>query len=82
MAENTAREKREVSSTVENETDYVFRFKLEPREKPSDPDAVLVDFFRDQLRDLFKVVFFSKNGEKIIPTEFGFLNDQDKKYPL
>ena len=67
---------------LENEEDYVFRFKIKPRENPSDPDTVLVDFFREQLRDLFKIVFFSKDGEKIVPNEFGFLNDQDKKYQL
>jgi hypothetical protein len=67
---------------VNSEEDYVFRFKLDPPEAPSDPDLVLVNFFRSQLRDLFKIVFFSKKGEKIIPDEFGFLNDQDIKYPL
>lgn len=66
----------------DDKEDYIFRFKIEPREKPSDPDTVLVDFFRDELRDLLKVVFFCRNGEKIIPTEFGFLNDQDKKFTL
>jgi hypothetical protein len=62
--------------------DYVFRFTVEPRVQPSDPDTVLEGFFRDQLQDLFKVVFFCKDGEKVIPTEFGFLNDQDKRYLL
>ncbi len=85
MAKNTAEEKIKLSGIEAQEDDaedYIFRFNIKPGERSLEPDSVLKDFYRDQIRDLFKIVFFNKDGEKIIPTEFGFLNEQDKKYPL
>lgn len=86
MAENIAAKKTEpqVEKTPDVSDEYVFRFKIEPweRQKPSDPDSVLADFYKGQIKDLMKMVFFSRNGEKIIPTEYGFLNDQEKLYPI
>lgn len=82
MTVNRPCKKEAVNEIMEEKEDYVFSFKLKTSEEPVDPDSALVDFFRSQLQDIFNVVFFSKNGEKIIPNEFGFLNNQDKKYTL
>ncbi len=67
---------------IEHEEDYIFRFPLEVQTQPLDTDTMLVNFYKDQIQDLLKIIFFNKNGEKIIPTEFGFLNDPEKTYPI
>ncbi len=64
------------------EEDYVFRFPIELKECSLNPDTVLIEFYKEQLQDLFKIIFLSKDGVKIIPNEFGFLNEPEKKYPL
>lgn len=79
-----------MDSTVENESktgqqenkDFVFRFPLDPGHGASDPDTTLRFFFRDQILDLLKVVSLSKDGNRILPNEFSFLNAPDKTYPL
>ncbi|MCR6546038.1 hypothetical protein [Dehalobacterium formicoaceticum] len=66
----------------ECQDDYVFRFKIEPKNQDSNPDTLLGEFYSEQIKDLLKIVFFSRDGEKLIPNEFGFLNEPDKKYPI
>lgn len=62
--------------------EYVFRFKLRPKEQLLPPDQVLEAFYMEQLQDLLKIVFFSRDGEKLLPDRFGFLNKPDVTYPI
>jgi hypothetical protein len=64
------------------EEEYVFRFPLDTRMAGGDPDRMLRDFFRDQIRDLLKIVFLSNNGQKLLPTEFGFLDKPKETFSL
>lgn len=66
----------------EHQEDYVFRFKIETGKKIPDPDTLLIEFYHEQIIDLLKIVFFSRDGKKLIPNEFGFLNEPGKKFPL
>lgn len=68
--------------TAEYQDDYVFRFKIEPKEQIPNPDNLLAEFYKEQIIDLLKIVFFSRDGKKLIPNEYGFLNEPDKKYPI
>jgi len=69
-------------STAECQDDYVFSFKIETKKLDLNPDTLLVEFYKDQIKDLLKIIFFSRDGKKLIPNEFGFLNEPDKKYPI
>jgi hypothetical protein len=64
------------------EEEYVFRFKLRPKDQPLPPDQVLEAFYRDQLQDLLKIVFLCRDGEKLLPDQFGFLNKPDVTYAI
>jgi len=62
--------------------EFVFRFPLNSKICCSNPNDTLRVFFRDQIRDLLKIVSFSKDGKKLLPNEFKFLNDPNKAYPI
>ncbi|MBW1997831.1 MAG: hypothetical protein JRJ29_07685 [Deltaproteobacteria bacterium] len=64
------------------EDDYIFRFPIKRRNPSSDPDQVLVEFFKDQMRDLLKVIFLSQDGKRLMPTHFGFLHKPGEEYSL
>ena len=71
-----------LSSSSKPEEEYVFRFKLRPKEQPLPPDQMLEAFYRDQLQDLLKIVFLCRDGEKLLPDQFGFLNKPDVTYAI
>lgn len=62
--------------------DYIFRFKLKTNTPNQNPENVLLEFYQEQLADLLQIIFLSRDGEKLLPNEFGFLNEPDKKFPL
>lgn len=64
------------------EEDYVFRFSLQTRSPHPSPDRVLETFYREQLQDLLRIVFFSRDGRTLLPNEFGFLNQPDVRFPI
>ncbi|MDY0094800.1 MAG: hypothetical protein RBT80_19065 [Candidatus Vecturithrix sp.] len=67
---------------TEQQEDYIFHFPIKLKECSLNPDTVLLEFYKEQIQDLLKIVFFSKDGEKVMLTEFGFLNEPEIKYPL
>lgn len=76
------KKKAEKSKSNENTDDYVYRFTLNTNKDLKQSEEALETFFNDQLLDLLNIVFLSKDGVKIIPNEFGFLNNQEKMYSL
>jgi hypothetical protein len=64
--------------------DFVFRFPLaSPADPAPHPDTMLEEFFRAQIVDLLRVVaLVDREGRKVLPAAFCFLNEPQTMHAL
>jgi hypothetical protein len=60
---------------TDEQGDYIFRFRLDLRD-PEDR-LTLPEFYREQVRDLLKIVRFYYRGAPVVVDAFAFLNDPE-----
>lgn len=75
----TPSQKKEVSPTVDENGDYIFRFSISPREIRDEP---LVDFVRYQLADLLQIVVLTHNGKRVNVNGFLFLDNAEREHKI
>ena len=68
-----------VPRSVDENGDYIFRFKISPQENTDEP---LVDFVRRQLADLLQIVVLTHNGKRVSVNGFLFLDNSEREHKI
>lgn len=76
--------RREVNKfpVVDENGDYIWRFKLELAKDNDSSEKGLTEFFRSQLNELLKVIILTEDGNRIRPNGFKFINDLQKEHKI
>lgn len=68
---------------VDENSDYIFRFRLEPdRATPLIPNDAFAELFRSQLDEMLKLIFLTWQGQCVRVDGFYFIHDPDCTYPI
>ena len=65
---------------LDEQGDFIFHFRLDP---PSESvEGTLVEYYRESIGDLLKIVRFYSRGEPIIVDSFAFLNEPQEQIAI
>lgn len=69
-------------SNVDENGDFIFRFKINPEETNPIKEQPFEELFENTLYEILKYVYFYQNGEMVEVDGFAFRNEEDKIYDI